>query len=163
MGHTVKIFRTLALALALAFVPALAHAWPGTVTKIHDGDSITVRPDSGKPTKIRLWGIDCPEYRQAYGKAATEFVRLLLPIGSRVEVEEIDRDRYGRTVAIVSRGGDTVQAALLRAGLAWVYERYYRERGGNWPRIEADAKAARRGLWKDEEPTPPWVWRKMKR
>ncbi len=149
------------LLISLLFVfllPSLALAWSGEVTKIHDGDTITV---SG--TKIRLWGIDCPEYKQDYGREATEFVRHLLPLGATVEVEDVARDRYGRTVAIVSYQGDTVQADLLRAGLAWVYGRYYRERGGNWPEIEAEAKAARRGLWKDEEPTPPWEWRRGKK
>ena len=151
--------KNLLLSLLIVFLlPSLALSWSGEVVKIHDGDTITV---SG--TKIRLWGIDCPEYKQDYGRDATEFVRHLLPIGATVEVEGVARDRYGRTVAIVSYLGDTVQADLLRAGLAWVYGRYYRERGGNWPEIEAEAKAARRGLWKDEEPTPPWVWRRGKK
>lgn len=162
MAHIVKSFYALALVLALSLAPVVPLAWPGTVTKIHDGDTITVRPEYGKAVKVRLWGVDCPEYRQAYGREATELVRRLLPIDSHVDVENITRDRYGRTVAIVSHHGDTVQAALLRAGLAWVYVKYYRERGGNWPLIEADAKAARRGLWREDNPIPPWVWRKMK-
>lgn len=149
----VKLFFTI-----LVLCPTLAFAWTGTVTKIHDGDTITVNS-----TKIRLWGIDCPEYKQDYGREATEFVRRLLPIGATVEVDDIARDRYGRTVAIISYHGETVQADLLRAGLAWVYERYYKERGDNWPGLESEAKAARRGLWQDDNPVPPWTWRRMKK
>lgn len=29
--------------------------------------------------------------------------------------------------------------------------------------LEEEARRARRGLWQDKEPVPPWEWRKMKR
>ena len=41
--------------------------------------------------------------------------------------------------------------------IAWVYRRFE-----NDPALiaqEAEAKAAGRGLWRDPEPLPPWVWR----
>jgi len=46
---------------------------------------------------------------------------------------------------------------MVRAGLAWAYARYLRD-----PRIaalEREARVARRGLWRDPNPTPPWSYR----
>lgn len=45
------------------------------------------------------------------------------------------------------------------AGLmAWVYDKYVTDR--SLYALQDEAKAARRGLWFDAEPIPPWVWRK---
>ena len=154
-------------ALAVIFcllLPALAFAWDGTVTKIHDGDTITVRavPD-GRQVKVRLWGIDCPEYRQAYGKEATEFIRKLLPVGITVSVEDRDKDRYKRTEGIVRLpDGKIAQETLLKAGLTWVYRKYCKD-CGNWYELEEEARKAKRGLWQDESTVPPWEWRKQER
>ena len=150
----------LSAALLLLMV-GTAVAWDGTVTKIHDGDTITVRavPD-GRQVKVRLWGIDCPEYRQAYGKEAAEFVRKLLPIGTTVSVEDKDKDRYKRTVGTVRLAdGKVIQEELLKEGLAWVYRKYCKG-CGNWYSLEEEARAAKRGLWQDANPVAPWEWRK---
>jgi micrococcal nuclease len=50
--------------------------------------------------KIRLYGIDCPERRQAFGTRAWQFTSSLA-FGKEVTVKFRDRDRYGRTVADV--------------------------------------------------------------
>ena len=151
-------------AVLLLLATCTASAWDGTVTKIHDGDTITVRavPD-GRQVKVRLWGIDCPEYRQAYGREATEFIRALLPIGAHVDVEDRDKDRYKRTVGIVRLDdGTVVQEAILKAGLAWVYRKYCKD-CGDWYALEEEARKEKRGLWRDENPVPPWEWRKAKK
>src|SRR4051794_25042538 len=47
---------------------------------------------------------------------------------------------------------------MVRAGMGWWHRKYApadRELAG----LEAEAKAARRGLWAQEIPTPPWEWR----
>lgn len=51
---------------------------------------------------------------------------------------------------------------LVRAGLAWWY-RHYAPRDRELERLEAQARAARRGLWADKDPVPPWEWRKEAR
>jgi len=48
--------------------------WMGKVVGVSDGDTITVTHD-GKGEKIRLYGIDCPEKRQAFGKRAKLIVQ----------------------------------------------------------------------------------------
>jgi endonuclease YncB( thermonuclease family) len=61
--------------IALIFLLALpypAWGWSGKVVGVADGDSITVLRDK-QPQKIRLYGIDCPEKRQPFGKKAKQF------------------------------------------------------------------------------------------
>lgn len=153
----------LLLVFLLAF-PALAFAWDGTVIKIHDGDTITVRATSdGEQVKIRLWGIDCPENGQTYGRQATEFMRKLLPVGSMVFMEDNGRDRYKRRVSIVRLpDGTVVQEELLKAGMAWVYDKYCKG-CKDWYMVEKKARDAKVGLWSIQHSEPPWEWRKRKR
>jgi endonuclease YncB( thermonuclease family) len=74
--------------------------------------------------RIRLWGIDCPESRQAFGARATQFTGDLA-FGKEVSVQVKDVDRYGRTVGVVILpDGRNLNQELVRAGLAWWYRQY---------------------------------------
>jgi endonuclease YncB( thermonuclease family) len=42
--------------------------------------------------------------------------------------------------------------------MAWVFVRYV-PAGSSLHAVEAEARAARRGLWATAQPVPPWVWR----
>jgi len=81
-----------------------------------------------------------------------------------VLVQPMDKDRYGRLVAVVylQGSGQSLNLELVKAGLAWWYRRYA---PGDRPLEEAEeeARAARRGLWKDPAPIPPWEWRSGQR
>ena len=73
-----------------------------------------------------------------------------------------DIDRYKRTVAeIILPDGRNLNQELVRAGLAWWYQQYAR-RELILRDLEQEARAARRGLWKDPQPVPPWDWRKLR-
>ena len=56
--------------------------------------------------------------------------------------------------------------AQVRAGMAWYFRRYAKEltpgRRQRYADMEAQAQAARRGLWADAEPVAPWDWRAAK-
>lgn len=148
------------------FLSALpAFAWDGRVVDVADGDTITVEPiKGGDRVKVRLYGIDCPEGKQPYGQAARGFVAnvaLYKPV--KVDVAKQGKDRYGRAVATITvKGAGVLQELLLDAGLAWVYPQYCKDRPG-WYALEARARKARRGLWRDDNPMPPWEWRKGNR
>ena len=110
--------------------------------------------------KVRLAGTDAPERRQAFGRKAKETLSALV-FGRTVRVVEVDRDRYGRLVGRVYRGNLDVNAEMVRRGMAWVYRKYTRDR--ELYRLEDDARAARRGLWADAHPVPPWEYRRKQR
>jgi endonuclease YncB( thermonuclease family) len=68
-------------------------------------------------------------------------------------------DRYGRTVGRVYVDGRDMNAGLVRAGYAWIYQKYATDR--SLYRVEAEAKAAQRRLWAlpETQKAPPWEWR----
>ncbi|WP_431268918.1 thermonuclease family protein [Dankookia sp. P2] len=151
----------LALLAALQVPPALAapEELTGQVVGITDGDTLTLLTPDRRQTKVRLAEIDTPERRQPYGsRARAALADLAFQRRVRVVVEDIDR--YGRSVGHVYAGGRDVNAEMVRRGAAWVYDRYNHD--PKLPVLEAEARAARRGLWAlpEAERLPPWEWRR---
>ncbi|MGD9577955.1 MAG: thermonuclease family protein [Syntrophorhabdus sp.] len=109
--------------------------------------------------RIRLYGVDCPEKPQAFGKKAKRFISgLVYRKKVRVVVEDIDR--YGRAVGSVYAGGTFVNEEMVRNGYAWVYRKYCkRSFCSDWLTLERQARQNRLGLWKDKDPIPPWDFR----
>lgn len=128
---------------------------------VTDGDTIKING-----TRIRLHGIDAPESRQVCvidgnpwlcGAEATR--KLDEKIGGReVDCEAQDIDRYGRTVAVCSVGGQDLNSWMVRQGLAVAYRKYSMDYVGQ----EEESKSARSGIWASEFEMP-WDWRKSKR
>ncbi|MCS6986398.1 MAG: thermonuclease family protein [Sphingomonadaceae bacterium] len=148
------------LALALiAAAPAPAARFAATVLRVKDGDSLVVeRVRERRVSEIRLWAIDAPELDQPWGIEARTGLRRLVG-GRRVEVEAVDRDRWGRVVARMWQGRTYVNAAMTWHGDAWAL----RHRGAD-PAIlagERAARTARRGLWSlpPDRRIPPATWR----
>ena len=60
-----------------------------------------------------------------------------------------------------------VNLAMVAAGFAWHYKQYASEQSASdrllYDRAERDSRQARRGLWRDPDPTAPWDWRKASR
>ena len=143
----------------------------GKVVSVHDGDTLTLFDNDLAFTKIRLYGVDTPESRQTGGQAATNALRSLI-LFQQVEVTVVDKDRYGRSVALVALAdkkdtkGDPllVNEELVRQGHAWVYGQYCKQpRCREWKRLESRAREQRLGLWRDNNPIPPWRWRQNHR
>ena len=86
-------------------------------------------------------------------------VQQQLPYASRLVVVR-DVDRYGRQVAeVILPDGRNLNEEVVRAGLAWWFVRYAR-RDQVFGNLEAEARAARRGLWADTAPVAPWEFRR---
>ena len=89
---------------------------------------------------------------QAFGTRAKQFTGDLV-FGKDVTVEVRDVDRYHRTVGeVILPDGRSLNREVVRAGLAWWYQRYV-QRDGELERLEA--WRAKRGLWVDRNPMPP--------
>lgn len=135
-------------------------AWSGKCFGVTDGDTIKVLHD-GTETRIRLYGIDCPEKKQDFSRRAKEFT-LTLVMNKVVEVEPITIDRYGRTVAWVSVEGKSLNKEILKSGLAWWYTKYA-PNDEDLRTLEEDARHRKVGLWAHPNPQPPWQFRKSTR
>ncbi|MDX1431385.1 MAG: thermonuclease family protein [Gammaproteobacteria bacterium] len=125
------------------------------VVRVKDGDSIVVRSGDNE-VDVRIADIDAPELDQAYGKVAKAALDGL--VGERdVRLELVGGDRYRRIVANVFVEGLDAAELLVGQGYAWVRRAY--TSSSRLIRLEDEARRARRGLWADAEPIPPWFWR----
>jgi micrococcal nuclease len=132
----------------------------GTVVQVKDGDSMVLRTGRDN-VGVRTFGVDCPERGMPFSARAKSFTAGL--IGNRdVTVVVHDVDRYGRVVGDVKLDdGRSLGRELLREGLAWHYRRYANDPG--FEQLESEARAAKRGLWSEPNPIPPWKFRADRR
>ena len=152
---------SLALALFLP-LPCVTLAWSGMVVRISDGGTIKVMR-ACKEVKVRLYGIDTPERGQAFSKKAKQFTSDMV-FGKIVEVDVMDTDRYGRTVALIFADKTLLNEELVKSGFAWVYWKYcHHPMCEHWKSFQLRAKIDKVGLWSDSDPTPPWYFRPKKR
>lgn len=155
------IKRSLQLSLLCAAISAGAlygSDFFGRVVSVLAGDHLTVMHD-GLPLRVRLFGITCPT--GARGIQARKFVHQMA--GSRgVHVQIVGLDKKGRPVARVNfLGGRSLNEELVRVGLArWSKLDAPHEK--ILARLEAEARAARRGLWADPQPVKPSDRRKRR-
>jgi endonuclease YncB( thermonuclease family) len=127
-----QILRMTTLSLMLAASFALCSGSP-RVTCVVDGDTFWLDGE-----KIRIADINTPETQhascpaeRARGKAATRRLIVLLNAGPFELVREgRDKDRYGRSLRVVTRSGRSLGDRLVAEGLA---ERWLGKRG-NWCR-----------------------------
>jgi endonuclease YncB( thermonuclease family) len=154
---------TVVFLVALAMVVALLK-FSGVLTiddgpvKVIDGDSL--RRDN---TEIRLAGIDAPEYRQTCkdeagedwpcGRVAAQELRKLVG-GRDVGCTVLDTDRYGRLVAQCMSGSLNLNLEMVQRGFAVSF--------GDYVEAEAEARAAKRGIWRGTFERPN-VWRDRNR
>lgn len=150
--------RSALLLVALALAPGAALAdFVGRVTKINDGDMLTVLLKK-RQIRVRLDGIDAPERGQAFNERSRQSLAELCA-GKTAEVEERGTDGEGRVVGIVTCGSLQANAEQVRRGLAWAFRQYV-PIGSPLYELEAYARLRELGLWADPHPVAPWEWRK---
>jgi len=107
-----------------------------------DGDTL-----SATGQRLRLKGIDAPEYRQrcrrdaadwACGEEARKALVTIVKTG-RPECRGAERDRYGRLLVTCMVGDVDINAAMVRSGMALSYGGYAAE--------ELKARQAKAGVW----------------
>jgi endonuclease YncB( thermonuclease family) len=138
------------LAVAVQQVTGEAvSASPGAARAV-DGDSLVINGE-----RVRLWGIDAPELKQTCladgatvpcGALAHGRLQDLIR-GRRVDCAGIGKDRYDRLLAVCrTEGALEINATLVREGHAYDFGGYASE--------EAQARAARRGVWAGDNERP---------
>ncbi|MSR24615.1 MAG: endonuclease [Nitrospiraceae bacterium] len=166
MNRTPSLVCLLALALASCVtheqppsLPSTAErpTFTSTVLSVTDGDTLTVLVNDVRE-KVRLNGIDCPESDQPFGSQATQLAKQLA-LEKAVTVTDFGRDKYHRMLGeIVLPDGRMLNRELVREGFCWWY-RKYAAGDTTLERLETEAREAKRGLWTDANPIPPWEWR----
>ena len=150
---------SLLIAVSLASA-VLAADCSGPVVRVLDGDTIEVLHDQ-RPERIRLSGIDCPEKGQAFGQKAKQAASALVLV-KEVTLQTYGKDKYRRTLAeVLLPDGTNVNHELVKDGWCWWY-RKYAPQDAELERLEREARDAKKGLWQDPAPIPPWVYRKAR-
>lgn len=158
---------------AVALLAGVARAdIEGMVVAVIDGDTIRLLDAENRQHKVRLAGIDAPEKAQPFGTASRMHLSRLVA-GKQVRIESFGEDRYDRILGKVwvqpadcSSCGKTLDAnhAQILVGMAWWYFYYAGEQSeedrGRYQSAVMEARARKRGLWRDAEPVPPWAWRR---
>lgn len=150
----------LILSLSLICSSHLAQAAEvlrGRVVGVTDGDTLTLLTPEGVQVKVRLAEIDAPEKAQPFGQRSKESLSELV-FGKKVELQVQSTDRYGRTVGYVMVDAMNVNLEQVKRGMAWAYRQYLRDQ--EMLMAEEIAKEAKRGLWSQPKPIPPWEYRR---
>ena len=126
------------------------------VEMVNDGDTVTCIDEAGQTVKIRLQGIDAPEFDQPHGRSARNALDQKLA-SRRVRVAGTARDQHGRLLGTLWLDDRNLNRELVAEGHAWVF-------GGFSPDpdlvdAEEAARRARRGLWAADQPVSPSQWR----
>ncbi len=145
---------------------AFGDTLTGKVGRVVDGDTLYVLDANYKEHKIRLAGIDAPERKQAYGLASRKHL-LSIVAGKQVTVEYQKQDRYGRILGKILVNGVDACLEQVKAGFAWHYKKYQDEQSPKDRQLYADAenqaRTERLGLWRENNPIPPWEHRRLYR
>lgn len=159
-----------------AFAKQPIRSIEGTVTKVSDGDTIRVTDNLGTMVKIRLYGIDAPETTkrnkktgkiskpgQPYGEGAYQALRQKVKL-QQVRCDVYDIDKYRRLVAVVWLGSRDINREMIAEGYAWAYRKYLRgPMAADYIAAEELARRDRKGLWQQDNPQPPYEFRKALR
>ena len=127
-----------------------------------DGDTLKI---DGIP--IRLSGVDAPERKQvckkktrqtwSCGKAAADALTREIGVAD-LACRPLDRDRYGRIVALCYRGTIDLSEWLVSRGWAVAFRRYSLD----YVASEDAARKRRAGIWAGSFEMP-WDWRRAHR
>ncbi|WP_270984316.1 thermonuclease family protein [Campylobacter upsaliensis] len=136
----------------------------GKVSKVIDGDTIELLAKTSKENpynhiaklKIRLYGIDAPELKQAYGKEAKEYLSALV-LKQEVSLIIENKDKYDRFVGTLFLKGQDINKEMVKNGYAHAYESFSKK----YLAEQADAKMFKLGLWQDEKAVKPSEFRKQ--
>lgn len=150
---------TLCIAALLLSIISYSQ-YKGKIISVIDGESFFIKMENGDTDSVRLWGIDSPEIKQQYGKAAQR--NLETHIHREVSLEYKTRDKNNFMMAIVTykqKNGDEINLNyfLVEQGYAWK-NKFTKDK--KLEKLQNQAKRNQVGLWRNDNPTPPWEWRK---
>jgi endonuclease YncB( thermonuclease family) len=102
-----------------------------------------------------------PDWAKGLGKAYLPISEKIasVPLDVVKVAEDTDRSLYLADVFLPD--GTNLNHTLVKDGWCWWYRKY--ALGDTvLEGLEKEAREARKGVWADPQPVPPWEWRKRK-
>ncbi len=220
----VKMRKLLIINAFFFILTSIIYCFSAKVVKIYDSDTIVVVPLSNNienpeyyfanRINIKLYGIDCPETNQRFGKESKKFISKKI-LNKEIEVEGFNYNWHNELISLVyiiektvlsekeyvirdairidgiwisnkssevrvtnitiytdfakafkelAKSPYLLNTLLLRKGLAWIDPKYEDDPIiSEWTNLQKIARKKKIGLWNQENPIPPWQWRKMKK
>lgn len=153
-----KKIMSLSVALMISWCAFANDEISGKVISVIDGNTIEVVGEDNETYKIMLHGIDCPELEQEFGAKAKKFLEKLV-MEKSVSVKIQGKDRWGTRLGVLFvEGENDPRHELLKEGLAWTAEK---NPIAELEEMKEQAREKSKGLWKQDNPTPPWIFRRQ--
>lgn len=153
----------IALLISFSF-PIVSHAEKvfGHVIEVSSGDKLTLLDTTHTIHKVRLIGIDAPESSQPYGKQSRDSLFSQV-YGKKVVVITYERNYSNLLIGKVFLNKKEINLQQIRHGMAWASYNYVKELSfedqNTYLVSQSQAKIKRMGLWRDNCPIEPWVFR----
>ncbi len=136
----------------------IATTIKATVRSVVDGNTLDVLASDKRNLRVLLYGIDSPELGQKFGIEAKKYLEEKV-LNKHVSIEIKGKDAFGNLLGVVTtESGIDIRVELLKEGLAWTAEKdaiMDLEPYRTW------AQRKGRGLWQEENPMPPWTYRRQ--
>lgn len=123
----------------------------GRVLDVMNGPSVTILGGDNIPHIIRLYGVDTLPKSEPWGKKARERLEQMI-VRKNVKVSWTKTSELGYPLGTVYLGKGNANLQLLKEGLAWHCTHFGRD--PVYEKAEAEAKAAKRGMWKEPPELP---------
>jgi len=133
------------------------QSYNGSIIRVIDGDTYVFQTEDGSFT-VRMQGIDAPERDQPFSKESNDFLSKYLYKDAITKVT--GTDRYGRMLGTLIVNGQDINLQSIKNGFSWHYKQYSKDK--DYASAEEQARRNKSGLWKSDNPIPPWEWRKRK-
>ena len=140
-----------------AFAQKIQQKITGKVIKIVDGDTFDLLTDDTVKIRVRLNGIDCPERKQDYYQVCKDALSQYI-FGKNVTLITHGKDRWKRIIADIYVRNEWINFKMVKNGYAWHFKKYSKDK--KLAGAEENARKKRIGLWKMNDPVPPWNYRK---
>ena len=166
-------------AFLFATLPANADYTPGTVyglvTGTTDGGHLTVN-GNGTEIPVKLYCVEAPVMTKVRkdrpwlaksgqpfaGRAFMALSNKVLHKQVRIDILKIDRKR--RAVAIVYLDGRNINLEMVAEGWGWASRKCQkRPPDAEYVAAEERARARKAGLWAQDNPQPPWEFKRMQK
>lgn len=127
------------------------------IIRVIDGDTV-IGKSNDTEIKIRLSEIDAPEMNQPFGLNSKECLSNLIKKNNNLQFKSNGRDGYGRSLGWLVTDDKNLNYEMIKEGCAWVYDRYVINK--TIYSFQNGARLKNLGLWKQNNPIAPWIWRR---
>jgi endonuclease YncB( thermonuclease family) len=182
------IFRVFVLSFTLinlithGAMPAAANSTIGNmdcmVTNIISGDNITVNSE-GTQINVQLYGMEAPAMpqinkthswlrkpgqpyaREAFISLANKILHQQVKLGI-VQIVSSPQPPYLQAIATVRMDGRNINLEMVAEGMGWASRAFPDQPyAAEYAHAQGHARARKLGLWAQNNPLPPWEFKKM--